>query len=77
MNPSIKPTELCPPDCPDRSATCHSECEKYLKYHGKQRVEYERRAKAQDMGNYLRDSQKRCKRTPPIIEQRRKKWRET
>lgn len=28
----LEPNQPCKPDCPDRSPTCHSECEKYLAY---------------------------------------------
>lgn len=28
----LEPNNPCKPDCPERSPTCHSECEKYIAY---------------------------------------------
>lgn len=37
------PGNVCPPDCPDRSVSCHSECENYLAAREKRLKEYEAR----------------------------------
>lgn len=28
----LEPNNPCKPDCPERSPTCHSECERYIAY---------------------------------------------
>ena len=35
----------CRQDCPDRSATCHSTCEKWAAFEAAKKADYEQRAK--------------------------------
>lgn len=49
MNLRIKQSDSpCTPDCPNRWAECHAECEAYLKYQTKQHEKYDQHAKELD-----------------------------
>lgn len=48
----------CTPDCEKRSATCHSECEAWLKYEKERNDEYEKRLerKTATMRTYIKST---------------------
>ena len=66
----------CTKECPDRSAECHSKCDKWLEYEKARNAEYERTAKKKQIAYTLyeierdrkadiatgRMRQRRCKR---------------
>lgn len=52
----------CEKDCAERSSTCHSTCELYLKYHERKLAESEERAKMSKMDSYETAGSKRLAR---------------
>lgn len=56
----------CKPDCPDRRAGCHAECEKYKAYHAENERDKARKAeqqkKASVMCEYAKHVNKRVER---------------
>ena len=46
----------CKKDCPDRSATCHAECEAYLQFLEENAKERERIHVSKKVNGYIRDS---------------------
>lgn len=43
----------CSQDCPDRSPTCHSECEKYQEFQKKNAAERDRRYRENEVERYI------------------------
>lgn len=43
----------CTQDCPDRSPTCHSECEKYQEFQKKNAEERDRRYRENEVERYI------------------------
>lgn len=43
----------CTQDCPDRSPTCHSECEKYQEFRKKNAEERDRRYRENEVDRYI------------------------
>lgn len=74
LSPMVK--QPCTKECPDRSAECHSKCDKWLEYEKARNAEYERTAKEKQIAYTLyeierdrkadiatgRMRQRRCKR---------------
>lgn len=73
MKARQKPEHVCPQDCPERSATCHGTCSRYLGYHTKQREEYRKRETAVRIDGYAVDAMVRCMHRPPIVLNRKSK----
>lgn len=46
----------CKKGCPDRTPTCHSECEKYLSYYEHCRARGKERRKQGDIDGYIKDA---------------------
>ena len=55
-------TQPCKRDCPGRSQTCHTECEKYKAYTDQQREDYKRRVHEFEVVCAQMDAQRRMKR---------------
>lgn len=60
----------CEKDCPERSSTCHSTCERYLKYRERKIAECEERAKTANLEGCVTAGSKRIKRDA-IMKQKR------
>ena len=52
----------CPPDCAERSATCHGGCEKYQAFVVKQQASYARRRQEYEVNAAVMDGQDRMRR---------------
>lgn len=46
----------CKKDCPDRTATCHAECEKYLEYFAYCEERRNKHIKQHPIHQYIKDS---------------------
>ena len=59
----------CTPDCQERSATCHTTCERYLKRFAQKRELYESQLKARlserDLDDYVAGEQLKNKKLKP------------
>lgn len=55
-------TQPCKRDCPGRSPTCHTVCEKYKAYADQQREDYKRRVHEFEVVCAQMDAQRRMKR---------------
>ena len=53
---------VCPPDCPDRSSTCHAGCERYAAFVRVQAAEYDRRILRRKYAEMLTDRTRRIRR---------------
>lgn len=53
-------TQPCKRDCPGRTATCHTECEKYRQFVDQQRDEYKRRLDDMQVTDAVFDGRRRC-----------------
>lgn len=58
---------ICPKNCPERSVTCHSTCEKYLKHWEASQKRYEKRVKEQSIDNHTQESIRRKTHMKPVI----------
>ena len=56
-----KSSNICPQDCPNRTATCHAECEIYLAWFRKNAEEIKTRADRVPINNYVVESIRRMK----------------
>lgn len=45
----------CKKDCPDRSPTCHAECEAYLAFHKHNQEKYKKHMKETDILQYIKE----------------------
>lgn len=64
----------CTPDCPRRSATCHSTCKEYQEYEKAKKVEYQERARQQVIKDYYCEMSDRIK-TKQFRKHKLKKWK--
>ena len=71
--------DTCPPDCPNRSITCHSTCQTYLRKKIKDELKRKKKQREQEKEQFFRDERlvvKRRKLAKKLEEARRKGYRD-